>query len=304
MESFRWDQHFITGLSEVDQQHHHIVDVLNQYGDLLAQHEVTYADIEAIFGELRGYATYHFDEEEKLMAKAAIDPRHFQHQVDEHRHFLQEVTSRYNTITPENLDNAKSLLEFLSHWLAFHILGIDQSMARQIAAIEAGQSAEDAYLSNEKRGSNATKPLLAALNGLFTQVSNRNRELLELNQTLEEKVLERTEALLEANKSLELMALTDTLTGLPNRRHAMHYLAGMWQKSTEEGSPLACMMIDADKFKQINDTYGHDAGDEVLRRLAIELKYSVRTDDLVCRLGGDEFFIICPNTPAEAMAFT
>jgi hemerythrin len=56
------------------------------------------------------------------------------------------------------------------------------------------------------------------------------------------------------------------------------------------------MMIDADGFKPINDTFGHDAGDVVLRELAQALRDGVRTDDVVCRLGGDEFFILCPRT--------
>jgi hemerythrin len=64
-------------------------------------------------------------------------------------------------------------------------------------------------------------------------------------------------------------------------------------------TPLACMMIDADGFKQVNDNYGHDAGDEVLRQLSRQLRYVVRNDDTVCRLGGDEFLIICPNTPLD-----
>ena len=59
------------------------------------------------------------------------------------------------------------------------------------------------------------------------------------------------------------------------------------------------MMIDADGFKQVNDAHGHDAGDAVLRALSTQLRYSVRTDDIVCRLGGDEFLIICAGTPLE-----
>jgi hemerythrin len=59
------------------------------------------------------------------------------------------------------------------------------------------------------------------------------------------------------------------------------------------------MMVDADGFKQINDNYGHDAGDEVLRQLSKNLRFSMRTDDIVCRLGGDEFLIICPQTSQE-----
>jgi hemerythrin len=72
----------------------------------------------------------------------------------------------------------------------------------------------------------------------------------------------------------------------------MDYIAKEWQR----WSTLSCMMIDVDGFKQINDTYGHDAGDEVLRQLAHTLKDSVRTDHFTARLGGDEFLIICPDT--------
>jgi hemerythrin len=123
--------------------------------------------------------------------------------------------------------------------------------------------------------------------------------LLQLNQTLEARVVERTNELAAANQQLEGIALTDVLTGLPNRRHAMRCLEHAWKESFTNNTPLTCMMIDADGFKQVNDNYGHDTGDEVLRQLARNLKYAVRTDDIVCRLGGDEFFVICPKTPQD-----
>jgi len=78
--------------------------------------------------------------------------------------------------------------------------------------------------------------------------------------------------------------------------HPLATLAQAWTASTRDTSPLACMMVDADGFKKINDTYGHDAGDEVLRALARQLRDAMRTDDVVCRLGGDEFLIICAHT--------
>ena len=62
-------------------------------------------------------------------------------------------------------------------------------------------------------------------------------------------------------------------------------------------------MIDADNFKEINDSYGHDAGDEVLKRLAIEMSHAVRSDDIVCRMGGDEFTAICPNTSLKGAMY-
>lgn len=303
MDSFQWDEHYVTGLVEVDKQHHHLVDVINRFGDLLTQAEgVAFEDVEKVFGELAAYAQYHFAEEELLMDKTGIDPRHLEHHRFEHVSFLQEVTNMHAGILPGNLEAGKPLLKFLIYWLAYHILGSDQSMAKQIAAIQSGQTSTAAYLAEERMKDGAVEPLLRALNGLFRQVSERNRELLLLNQSLEVRVAERTNELAIANRQMEAIALTDVLTGLPNRRHAMRCLGLAWEESIKENSPLSCMMIDADGFKQINDNYGHDAGDEVLRQLSRNLQYAVRTDDIVCRLGGDEFLVICPHTPEAGAA--
>ena len=250
MESFRWDKHYITGLAEVDRQHRHLVDIINQFGELLTRPDgIAFDDLEKVFGELAAYAQYHFTEEESLMDQAGVDPRHQQHHRHEHDNFLQEVTRMHAGVSPEDPDKAKRLLRFLVYWLAYHILGSDQSLARQIAAIRAGQTAADAYLTEERMQEGAVEPLLHALTGLFRQVSERNRELLRLNQTLEARVAERTSELAIANRQLEEIALTDVLTGLPNRRHALRRLEQAWNDSIQERSPLACMMIDADGFQ-------------------------------------------------------
>lgn len=299
MQSFQWDNNFETGLSGVDQQHHKLVDLVNELGDLLAENKVTYNDIERLFIELAEYAQYHFQEEEALMFQYDVDQRHRDFHIKSHRSFLDEVTAMYSEITQNYLEPAKYLLDFLTHWLAYHILGVDQNMARQIESIKAGVKSNLAYEIEEREGDSATEPLLIALNGLFQQVSARNKELTQLNHSLEEKVAQRTRELHEANLHLEEISLTDALTGLPNRRHAMRSLALLWDESIQNNLPLVCIMIDADHFKEINDTYGHDSGDTVLSELAKTLQHSVRTDDFVCRLGGDEFLIICPNTNKE-----
>lgn len=300
MESFAWGEYFITGLSEVDRQHHHLVDVINRYGELLMRREgALAADTEAVFGELAAYADYHFREEEQLMERRQVDSRHVARHRQEHASFLQDVTRMHGVMSSANRSNAESLLMFLTHWLAYHILGSDQVMARQIAAIEAGKSPQEAYAADHIHQDPATSALLHALNGLFHQVSERNRALFELNQTLEAKVAERTRELSEANQRLEDMAMTDVLTGLPNRRRGLRSLEREWQAAQRDGTPLACMMIDADGFKAINDTCGHDAGDEVLRQLSRQLLHALRTDDIVCRLGGDEFLVICSRTPLD-----
>jgi diguanylate cyclase (GGDEF)-like protein len=103
-----------------------------------------------------------------------------------------------------------------------------------------------------------------------------------------------------ANRRLANAALTDLLTGLPNRRSAMDQLQQAWSAAARSGMPLSVMVIDIDHFKRINDTYGHAAGDIVLREAADTLRTSARRGDSVCRIGGEEFLVICPNTDIKA----
>lgn len=98
------------------------------------------------------------------------------------------------------------------------------------------------------------------------------------------------------NRRLNDAALTDALTGFANRRYAMDRMSEEWSVAKRYQRPLSCMMIDIDEFKRINDTYGHDIGDLVLRQVSASLKESLRTQDVVARMGGDEFIVICPDT--------
>lgn len=102
------------------------------------------------------------------------------------------------------------------------------------------------------------------------------------------------------NDKLERMATTDELTGLVNRRHGLTRLDEHWEQASRYGQPLSCIMLDIDHFKRFNDNHGHAAGDEVLKKMAAVLTRSVRATDMVCRLGGEELLLICPNTVLEA----
>ncbi|WP_461516901.1 diguanylate cyclase [Porticoccus sp.] len=299
MLSFHWDSHFETGLAAVDQQHHHLVDIINQFSSLLTENNINIQDVDHLYDQLTNYAVFHFQDEEKMMTGFHLDSHHLDRHINSHKRFLDDLASIYATITDRDLSKANSFLEFLIHWLAFHILGSDKDMARQIGAIQSGISPKEAYDKLEQERDSSTTPLVEALNGLFEQVSSRNRELRELNESLEEKVASRTKELSEANQRLQEISLTDVLTGLPNRRHAMQCLSRLWDEALQNNSPLVCIMIDADYFKQVNDVYGHDAGDLVLKALGNTLQHAFRNDDIVCRLGGDEFFVICPKTDNE-----
>jgi two-component system cell cycle response regulator len=97
------------------------------------------------------------------------------------------------------------------------------------------------------------------------------------------------------HRSLSL-ALTDELTGLYNRRYVMAHLDELIQRVNEGGTGTAVLMFDIDHFKKVNDTYGHAAGDDVLRELAARSLRGMRSFDLVARLGGEEFLIVMPET--------
>ena len=106
------------------------------------------------------------------------------------------------------------------------------------------------------------------------------------------------------NKKFHTMAMTDPLTGLPNRRYAMERLQEMMSESTRFGNTLSCIMIDIDHFKKINDTYGHDCGDIVLKEISAIFKMKSRTSDTISRIGGEEFLVISDrNSLHESVVF-
>jgi len=299
MPAFRWNKNFLTHLPTVDEQHRHLVDLINTLGDHLEHDEIDDQELDKLFRELVDYAGYHFSEEEAMMRQIGIDQRHIDGHVKAHRGFLHDIELLKTSGNAQSADAASRILDYLVHWLSYHILGQDQNMARQIEAVRAGMDAAAAFEAEEREKDAAIEPLINALNGLLAQLAARNRELLELNRSLEQRVAERTRALSEANDRLQALSLEDSLTGLSNRRHAMMQLETLWSESRKQNKPLAALMIDADCFKSVNDTHGHDAGDAVLIELARALEHAVRTDDLVFRLGGDEFLVLCPKTDRD-----
>ncbi|HEV7306219.1 PleD family two-component system response regulator [Ensifer sp.] len=98
------------------------------------------------------------------------------------------------------------------------------------------------------------------------------------------------------------LAVTDGLTGLHNRRYFDTHLKLLMDRAAARGRPLSICMTDIDRFKQVNDTYGHDVGDEVLREFANRIRATVRGADLACRFGGEEFIVVMPDTSAEMAA--
>ncbi len=124
----------------------------------------------------------------------------------------------------------------------------------------------------------------------------RRKELIKL------EVIERTADLNEANQRLETLSQTDSLTHIANRRLFDSEFEQEWSRAQREGAHITLIMIDIDCFKAYNDLYGHQAGDECLRKVAECLKTSLRRPaDLLARYGGEEFVILLPNTKNAAI---
>ena len=141
--------------------------------------------------------------------------------------------------------------------------------------------------------------MLNELNIKTNNLINHELMLKDLNETLELKVKQRTSELQGMKDSLEKLARTDALTSLHNRYSLMELLKVEISRSNRYNEALSIMMLDIDFFKKVNDTYGHDVGDNVLVSFSNLIKKNLRDIDIAARYGGEEFFIILPNTELE-----
>lgn len=128
------------------------------------------------------------------------------------------------------------------------------------------------------------------------------KRILQINAELEHKVRERTAELEKANEGLRHLSRHDVLTGLANRMAANEHLHSEFMRMKRTGSTYAVLMLDVDYFKRINDSYGHEAGDHVLKRVAKTLNHCLRESDFVARFGGEEFIVLLPDTNLPSAA--
>lgn len=177
----------------------------------------------------------------------------------------------------------------------------DEGRRIHIILMDDGQS-EDQLTRAYEAGADGYAPLTISAQGLHTRLHAAQR-LVQLQDAWEKDRAQLRQIAAElavANRRLANAALTDLLTGLPNRRAAMDQLQQTWSAAVRSGRQFAVLVLDIDHFKHINDSYGHAAGDVVLREVATVLRRAARREDSVCRIGGEEFLVICPNADREA----
>jgi len=147
--------------------------------------------------------------------------------------------------------------------------------------------------------------LTRTFNHMTRRLAESQSEVASYQRTLEDKVAQRTKELEVATAHAYRLAQHDILTGLPNRSLLNQQLAHVLAQAKRDAHHAACLFLDFDHFKRINDTLGHDAGDLLLQAIAQRLSGAVRESDILARLGGDEFVVILPGLdPAHAIAET
>ncbi|MDX4038146.1 diguanylate cyclase [Aliarcobacter skirrowii] len=134
---------------------------------------------------------------------------------------------------------------------------------------------------------------------LSSAFSNMSKSIYDYQTSLEEKILQRTKELYEKNEELERLSITDKLTGLYNRAKLDSVLNAEFEKATRYNNIFSVIIMDIDFFKSVNDNFGHQIGDGVLKESAKILSSCIRTSDTLGRWGGEEFLIICPNSKQE-----
>ncbi|WP_265949892.1 ATP-binding protein [Dechloromonas sp. A34] len=201
METFVWNDRFMTGEAIVDDEHKELVRIINWVGSLQAEQRGDPDELHAVLDKLVAYAVMHFAHEEELMASVACDERHASLHRSIHEDFARQVTAMREI----NLGTGDSefLLRFLTNWLAYHILGTDQAMTRQVHNIRRGLTPAKAYEAERaNKADPATANLLDALNSLYRVIASRNHALVDMNRSLEQRVAERTRDLTAANEQL------------------------------------------------------------------------------------------------------
>jgi two-component system cell cycle response regulator len=167
-------------------------------------------------------------------------------------------------------------------------------LCSQIRSLERTRGVPVLAIADADNHAKLVRGLEIGINDFLVRPVDKNEMLARVRTQIKRKRY--TERLRDNVQMSIEMAITDALTGLFNRRYMENHLSTLVDQSTARGKPIAVMVLDIDYFKSINDSYGHDAGDDVLREFALRVRKCIRNIDLACRYGGEEFVLVLPET--------
>ncbi|OKL42948.1 GGDEF domain-containing protein [Pseudovibrio exalbescens] len=170
-----------------------------------------------------------------------------------------------------------------------------------LSSIDLGKSASDQFGGELHQALEVLKNVETRdeLEALVIRLIRATTQTAEVNQDLKNQLIGARKQIGTLRDSLEAIryeSLTDELTTLNNRKHFDQSLEKQLQEAASTGRPLALLLTDIDHFKQFNDNYGHQTGDQVLRLVALSVKQNINNHDIACRYGGEEFGIIMPHS--------
>ena len=167
-------------------------------------------------------------------------------------------------------------------------------LCSQVRSLERTRNVPILAVAEADNNTRLVRGLEIGVNDYLIRPIDKNEMLARVRTQLKKKRY--TERLRDNVQMSIEMAITDALTGLFNRRYMEMHLASLVEQAAARGKPIAVMILDIDYFKSVNDTHGHDAGDDVLREFSMRIRKAIRNIDLACRYGGEEFVIVMPET--------
>ena len=317
METFVWNEHFITGEAQVDAEHQELVRIINW----IIGHQKSAAEkmeLGKVLDDLVQYAATHFTHETELMVAGGCDPRFLRTHVAVHQDFADKVIKLRES--PVTQDDIEHLLRFLSGWLAHHILGMDQSMARQLRRIREGMAPAEAYdLELQVPHDPGTESLLEAMGALYRLIASRNEALEQLNANLEEQVQFRTRELTTSNEQLKVeqnsLHLAMQQLEMTQRKllESEHRRAAATRRNMEsmlaqiiDNDPVPTFVIDA-QHRMSDPANGMKVAEAPLSVLDVRLDeiaavaHSPVTLVTLGHLGGDEVLVVAADEKAAEL---
>jgi two-component system cell cycle response regulator len=170
-------------------------------------------------------------------------------------------------------------------------------LCSQIRSLERTRNVPILAIADAENHARMVRGLEIGVNDYLVRPIDKNELLARVRTQVRKK---RYSERLRDNMQMQIeLAITDALTGLHNRRYMESHLATLIEQAVARTKPLSVLVLDIDYFKSINDSHGHEAGDDVLREFALRIKKSIRGLDLACRYGGEEFVVVMPETEME-----